>query len=460
MNLFRTKPIISEFETRTELKRCLGAFDLILLGVGAIIGAGIFVLTGVAAATQAGPAIVFSYLLAGLACTFTALSYAELSSSVGGCGSAYGYAYAGFGEFIAWLVGWALLLEYGMVTAAVATGWSGYVANVLTALGSPLSKALLAGPASGGIVDLPAMLIVFVIGCLLIKGVQHSARFNAAVVFIKFIAIAVFVVIAGTHVNPANWHPFVPFGWQGIAGGAALVFFAYIGFDAVSTAAEETINPQRNLPIGIICALAICTLIYVVVAGLLTGIVPYHTLNVSAPVSGALLALNFRVGAGIVSAGAIAGLTTVILVMYYGLTRIFLAISRDGLLPSALAKVHPRTQTPVRLIVMTGIIIMLLAGLVPIGSLAELVNIGTLTAFCMVCGGVIIMRYTQPNLVRPFKVPGCPLTPFLGVVFCIYLMLHLSTRTWHCFIVWIAMGLVVYFSYGRHKSVLAVQTAE
>jgi APA family basic amino acid/polyamine antiporter len=460
MSLFRTKPISHQAHGATQLKRCLSTFDLTLLGIGAIIGAGIFVLTGVAAATEAGPAVICSYLIAGLACTFTALSYAELASSIGGCGSAYGYAYAGLGELVAWFVGWALLIEYGVITATVAAGWSGYVTNVLTVFGIALPKALSAGFYDGGIVNLPAMLIVAAIGILLTRGARQSARFNAAIVFIKFLAIAVFIAIAAQRVNLQNWHPFVPFGWHGVVNGAALVFFAYIGFDAVSTAGEEAINPQRSLPIGIITSLIVCTLLYMLVAGLLTGIVPYPTLNVSSPVSNALLMLHYRVGAGIVAAGAIAGLTTVILVDYYGLTRIFLAMTRDGLLPAALAKINPRTQTPTRLILFSGIAIMLLAGLFPLNILAELVNIGTLTAFCIVCGGVIVMRYTQPDLPRPFRVPASPLLPALGIVFCFYLMLHLSSRTWYCFAVWISAGFLVYFLYGRRHSVLAAQQRE
>jgi APA family basic amino acid/polyamine antiporter len=456
MSLFRTKPIVAHHAEDTGLKRCLGAFDLTLLGVGAIIGAGIFVLTGVAAATQAGPAIVLSYLMAGLACAFTALSYAELASSIGGSGSAYGYAYAGMGEFIAWLVGWNLLLEYGVACSAVATGWSGYVANALMAMNIHLPKILLAGPYAGGIIDLPAFLVVIGIGVLLAIGVQQSARFNAVVVAIKLIAIAVFVAIAVRHVNPANWHPFLPFGIHGIAGGAALVFFAYIGFDAVSTATEETINPKRDMPIGIIASLIICTLVYVAVAGLLTGIVPYPQLNVSSPVSQALLTLGYRFGAAIVAVGAIAGLTTVILVMYYGFTRICLAITRDGLLPPVLDKINPRTQTPIRLIVCSGIVIALLAGLFPIAVLAELINIGTLSAFCIVCGGVIVMRYTKPDLPRPFKTPFSPLIPGLGILFCLYLMLHLSGFTWWRFLLWMLAGLVIYFGYSRRRSVLAL----
>src|SRR5690606_6008554 len=287
MDLFRTKAIGTDVHAETGLLRTLGAGDLVLLGIGAIIGAGVFVLTGVAAATQAGPALVLSFVLAGLACVFAGLCYAELAAAVGGCGSAYGYAYATLGEIVAWVIGWALMLEYGMAVSAVAVGWSGYFNNALTAVGIELPQALLTAPHAGGIVNLPAVLVILLLGVLLMVGVRNRARFNAAIVFIKLAAIGIFIAIALGNVEPANWTPFLPFGWQGVVNGAALIFFAYIGFDAVSTAAEETREPQRNLPIGIIGSLVACTLVYMLVAGLLTGIAPYQTLNTPSPVSAA-----------------------------------------------------------------------------------------------------------------------------------------------------------------------------
>lgn len=455
VSLFRTKPINPDAYCDTGLKRCLNATDLTLLGIGAIIGAGIFVLTGVAAATKAGPAIVLSYVVAGFACAFAALAYAELAASIGGCGSAYGYSYAGFGEIIAWLIGWDLILEYGVATPAVAIGWAGYVNNALTAVGIHLPPALLSAPDAGGIVNLPAALVILVLAVLLAIGVHTSARFNAAMVFVKLVAIAVFIGVAAFNVNPANWQPYMPFGWEGVMAGAALIFFAYIGFDAVSTAAEESVNPQRDLPIGILASLAICTVIYVVVSGLLTGIVPYTSLNVPSPVAQALLDLGHRLASALIAAGAIAGLTTVMLVLYYALTRIFLAMSRDGLLPPMFATVHPTTRTPVRIILVSGVLMAAVAGFLPIGAVAELVNIGTLAAFFLVCGGVIYLRYARPDLPRPFRTPWSPLIPLLGMLFCAYLMYSLPVVTWLRFFGWMLLGLVIYFLYGRRHSVLA-----
>ncbi|MDF3055190.1 MAG: amino acid permease [Gammaproteobacteria bacterium] len=453
--LFRTKPISPSLKD-VNLKRCLTGFDLAMLGVGAIIGAGIFVLTGVVAATQAGPAIIFSYVVAGCACAFSAFAYAELASSIGGCGSAYGYSFAGLGELIAWIIGWDLLLEYSLVASTVAIGWSGYVNNALTAMGLPLPESLTVNPFEGGIVDLPAVLIVAFISILLIIGVKESVKVNRILVFVKLTAIAIFIGIAIFHFNPAqNWRPFLPFGWEGVMGGAAIMFFAYIGFDAVSTAAEEAVNPQRDLPKGIIYSLVICTLLYMVVAGLLTGIMPYTQLNVSSPIAYSLLTLGYKFGGAVVSIGAIFGLTTVVLVFCYGLTRIFLAMSRDGLLPPVLAQVNKKRQTPVRIIVFSGVVIAIIAGFTPINEVASLANIGTLAAFTVVCLGVIILRYTKPDMPRPFKTPFSPLIPILGVLFCLYLMSNLSALAWQAFAIWTIVGLIIYFSYGRHNSILA-----
>lgn len=453
MGIFQTKAISSSPEQGT-LRKCLTAFDVTLMGIGAIIGAGIFVLTGVVAATHAGPAVVLSYVVSGLACVFVALSYAELAASIGGCGSAYSYAYAGLGEIVAWAIGWDLLLEYGLGISTVAIGWSAYVQNALTAFGIHLSPSLLKGPFEGGIINLPAALVIGLITLLLCIGVRESARFNTVVVFVKLAAVALFIGVSSMHVDIGNWTTFMPFGWQGIMHGAALVFFAYIGFDAVSTAAEETINPQRNLPIGIILSLAICTVIYIVVSALLTLVVPYTTLNVASPVANVLLQLNHPVAAACISAGAIAGLTTVMLVLYYGFSRVFLAMARDGLLPKAFAKVHPRTQTPTSILIGSGMIFSVVAGLTPIGDLAELVNIGTLAAFTVVCGGVIVLRKSQPNLARPFRLPFGALIPCLGIMFCSYLMLSLPLLTWARFIIWMGMGFVIYFAYGKRQSLV------
>lgn len=450
MNLFRTKSISYEMSEESSLRRCLSASDLVLLGIGAIIGAGVFVLTGVAAATKAGPAICISYVIAALASMFAALAYAELATSIGGCGSAYNYAYIGFGEIIAWIIGWDLLLEYALAVSTVSIGWSGYVNNALYSLNIHLPSSLLKGPLEGGIVNLPALLIILILGALLCIGIKESSRFNAIMVFIKLLTIAVFIALASHHVNPHYWHPFLPFGWSGVMQGAALVFFAYIGFDALSTAAEETIHPQRDIPIGIVVSVLICTTIYFIVSGLLTSIVPYTTLNVKSPVAEALLNVGYPIASGVVAVGAIAGLTTVMLVMYYGLTRIFLAIARDGLLPSFLAKTHPRTKTPVLTIFLSGIVMASIAGFFPIGGVAQLVNIGTLMAFTLVCLGVIILRKTKPDINRPFKLPWNPIIPGLGVIFCVYLMLHLPAVTWWGFFIWMVIGLVIYFGYSKN----------
>lgn len=451
--LFRTKSVSHNTDPSTQLRRCLTAFDLTMLGIGAIIGAGIFVLTGIAAATQAGPAIIFSYFLAALACGFAALSYAELASSFGGCGGAYGYAYAGIGECFAWIIGWDLLLEYGMDAATVSIGWSGYFQNALNAIGISLPKALTIDPFHGGIINLPAVLVILGLAGILSIGVKGSAKFNEVIVYIKLFVIALFLGIGVFYFNPENWHPFMPFGPQGIVNGAGLIFFAYIGFDSVSTAGEETINPQRNLPIGIIASLLICTIIYIAVAAILTGISYYPTLNVSSPVASALLKLGYRFSSEIVAIGAIAGLTTAILAMYYGFTRVFLAMARDGLLPKLFVKLHAKSQTPRRLIWMTACIMGCAAGLFPINEIANLVNIGTLAAFVAVCGSVIVLRYTKPDLHRPFKT-WSPVIPLLGIVLCAYLMSSLPQITWISFGIWSAIGLAIYLSYSRFTSLL------
>lgn len=452
-SLFRTKAINNNQED-TELARALSAFDLTLLGIGAIIGAGVFVLTGVAAATQAGPAVSLSYVLAGLAALFAALSYAELATSVGGTGSAYNYAYSSFGELLAWIIGWALLLEYTMSVSTVAVGWSGYVINALQAIHVHFPENLYKDPSRGGLVNLPAVLIIGLLMLLLCAKVKHSARLNAIMVFIKLTVIAIFILVAVGNINVQNWQDFFPYGYIGIAHGAAIVFFAYIGFDALSTAAEETINPSRDIPIGIIVSLVICTIIYVIVATLLTGIVNYTTLDVPSPVSDALLQIGHPIAAGIIALGAIAGLTTVMLVMYYGLTRILYAISRDGLLPKFFSTVNTYTKTPTHSIITSGIIIATVAGLVPLQDITELVNIGTLTAFTFVCAGVMMLRWTQPNLHRPFKLPWNPLIPVLGIIFCVYLMINLSGVTWHRYITWMIIGLFFYFLYSKKHSLL------
>ena len=452
MDLFRKKDVTQSSDNVSPLAKCLTAFDLTFLGVGAIIGAGIFILTGIVAATQAGPAVIFCYVVAGFACAFAALSYAELAAAIGGCGSAYGYAYAGFGELLAWIVGWDLLLEYSISVSAVSVGWSGYANDFLNALKVDIPPHFLHGPLDGGILNLPAFTIIAALTALLIIGVKSSTRFNNLMVLIKLVVIFIFISIAVTEVRAENWSHFMPFGWAGVMKGASLIFFAYIGFDAVSTAAEEAINPQHDLPKGIIGSLIICTVLYIVVAGLLTAIVPYSTLNVSSPISHSLLALGYKTAAGLIGVGAVAGLTTVMLVLFYGLTRIFLAMSRDGLLPRFFAVTHAQTKTPVRIIVLCGGLMASLSATVPIGDLAELVNIGTLFAFIIVCGGVLYLRYSKPNMVRPFRTPLIPLVPVLGIFSCLYLIINLPWVTLLRFAGWMAIGLVVYFAFSYKNS--------
>jgi APA family basic amino acid/polyamine antiporter len=458
MDLLRKKSIQPTKEESNALLRCLSAFDLTLMGIGAIIGAGIFVVTGVTAATKAGPAIILSYIIAGFACLFSALSYAELAASIGGCGSAYGYAYVGFGEIIAWIVGWDLLLEYSIAIAAVAVGWSSYFNDFLHALYIDLPIGLLQGPFAGGTVNLLAVFIIAILSVLLITGARTSTRMNNIIVGVKLLVIALFIVIASTHIEPHNWVPFMPFGWLGVAKGASLIFFAYIGFDAVSTSAEEAINPQRSLPIGIIGSLLIATLLYMVVSGLLTGIVSYKQLNVASPISYALILISHKTAAGIVGVGAIAGLSTVMLVLFYGLSRIFFAMARDGLLPRYFSVLHAKTKTPVRIILICAVVVSMTAAFLPIYMLADLVNIGTLFAFMLVCGGVLLLRHFQPDLPRPFKTPFMPYTPILGILSCLYLIMNLPWFTISRFIIWFVAGMIIYFAFARRHSILNENT--
>jgi basic amino acid/polyamine antiporter, APA family len=460
MSLFRKKSITAmllESERKgVTLKKDLSAFDLTMLGIGAIIGTGIFVLTGVAASTHAGPALIISFILSGLACVFAALCYAEFASSVPVSGSAYTYSYATFGELIAWVLGWDLILEYGVASSAVASGWSGYFQGLLGGFGIHLPKALTSAynPADGTFIDLPAILIILFITFLLTQGIKKSAKFNTIMVIIKIAVVLLFIAVGVWYVEPSNWTPFMPFGFDGVTTGAATVFFAYIGFDAVSTAAEEVKNPKRDMPIGIIASLAVCTVLYIVVSAILTGIVPYTELNVKNPVAFALNYINQDWVAGFISLGAITGITTVLLVMMYGQTRLFFAISRDGLLPKVFSKVNKKTQTPMVNTWVIGLMVAIFAGVIPLGKLAELTNIGTLFAFIVVSLGVLVLRKTQPNLKRAFKVPFVPLIPILAILFCGYLALRLPATTWTTFAIWIAIGLVVYFLYGRRNSKL------
>ena len=455
MDLFRKKHIGNEI-SNDSLKRVLGAVDLTMLGVGAIIGTGVFVLTGVAAAKYAGPALILSFIIAGLACVFAALCYSEFASMIPQSGSAYTYSYVAFGEIFAWILGWDLVLEYGLASSAVASGWSGYFQSLLSGFGIHLPTALTSAfdPAKGTVIDVPAIIIVLLVTFLLSRGVKESARFNAIMVVIKVAVVLLFIAIGVWYVEPANWKPFMPFGVSGVVSGAAVVVFAYFGFDAVSTAAEEVKNPQRNLPIGIISALAICTILYIAVSLILTGMVPFNMLNVKDPVAFALQFIGQDWAAGFISLGAIVGITTVLIVMMFGQSRLFFAVSRDGLLPKGLSSVHPKTKVPLASTWVTGILVALLAGFVPLDKLAELTSIGTLFAFATVSLGVAVLRKTRPDLKRGFKTPWVPVIPALAVIFCVYLMLQLSSFTWNGFFIWLAAGLIIYFTYGYRNSKL------
>lgn len=478
-SLFARKPVadlIRDAEASGPMTKSLGVWDLVALGIGAIIGSGIFVITGEAAAEHAGPAVILSFLIAGLVAAFAALCYSEMAAMIPVSGSAYTYTYATMGELIAWIIGWDLILEYLIGAAAVSVGWSGYavmfVANV-TGLHLPpeWTQAPLAWDAaseslvwSGSYINLPAVLITLFITVVLIVGIRESARLNLAIVFIKIIVLLTFVAVAAPFVTPDNWTPFVPpnegsfgkFGASGVFQAATIVFFAYIGFDALATAAQECKKPQRDLPIGIIASLGISTVLYIAVALVLTGVVSYKTLGVPDPIDVGIAATGYRWLQIFVDIGAIAGLTSVMLVSLLGQPRIFMAMARDGLLPPWAAKIHPRFKTPHITTAITGAVCATVGGLLPISILSDLTSIGTLFAFLLVCSGVMIMRRTFPAMERPFKVPfGNYLIPLLGAGTAGLLMLVANGATLIRLFVWMAIGLAIYFFYGRHHSNLA-----
>lgn len=454
--LFRRKKIEELLQNNgtIQLKKTLGAFDLILLGVGAIVGTGIFILPGTVAATHAGPGIVFSFIIAAIVCAFAGMCYSEFASSVPVTGSAYTYGYIVFGEIIAWLVGWALLLEYGLAVAAVATGWSSYLNSLLAGFHIVLPQAISGAfnPAAGTYMNVPAILIIFATAFLLTLGIKESTRFNTWMVFLKVAVILLFIGVGVFYVKPTNWEPFLPFGISGVFSGAALVFFAYLGFDAVSSAAEEVKNPQRNMPIGIIGSLLICTVLYVAVSMVLTGVVPYHALNVSDPVSYVMQMVHQDWIAGIISLGAVVGMMTVILVMSYGGTRLLYALGRDGLLPKSMAELSPKFKTPVKNTWIFAILVAFCAGFVPLSKLAELVNMGTLVAFTIVSIGVVYLRKNKNIPSGGFKVPFFPVLPILSFLLCLFLISQLSVLTWVACGIWFIIGLIVYLVYGRKHS--------
>jgi APA family basic amino acid/polyamine antiporter len=508
MNLFRRKSVAdlqAEALTDNSLHRALGPLNLVLLGIGCIIGTGIFVLTGTAAAQNAGPAVVLSFTLAGIVSAFAALCYSEFASLVPMSGSAYTYGYATLGELFAWIIGWDLALEYAVGAIAVSVGWSGYMVSFLrdfgiqippelsaargihlielpaalaaalkikvgwTVLGGELANQIKAAgtdPASlhqvTAIFNLPAVIIVAIVTVLLVIGIRESAGFNNLIVFLKLAVVLLFIVGAAKAINPAHWHPFIPantgkwgsFGWSGVMRGASLVFFAYIGFDAVSTAAQEAKNPRRDVPIGIIGSLLVCTVLYILVSGIATGVVPYQQLDVPEPI--ALVADHANMGwmARIIKLGAIAGLSSVILVMMLGQTRVFWSMSRDGLLPPFVSRVHPRFKTPWLITIVTGVVVAFFGAVLPVRDAGNLCNIGTLLAFVIVSVGVLVLRVREPDLQRKFKVPAIWFVAPMGALSAFALMLYLPLMTWVRLLVWFLIGMVIYFSYGRRHSKL------
>jgi len=461
---WRIKPIDQLLAAKDRqshrMPRTLGALDLTSLGIGAIIGTGIFVLTGVAAANYAGPAVVLSFVLAGIASGLAAFIYAEMATAVPVAGSAYTYTYVSMGEMLAWLVGWNLALEYLVAAGAVAIGWSSYFVDLLRSAGISLPAAFTASPLSGGIVNLPAAFIVLAITALIIVGTQHSSTANKYIVAAKLAAIILFIAAGVRHIDPANWKPFLPFGVPGIMHGAAIVFFAYIGFDAVSTAAEEVKNPRRDLPIGIVASLLVATVLYLLVSLVLTAVVPYTALNTASPVATAMLRVGLPWVAALISVGALAGLTSVLLVTLYGQSRIFFAMARDGLLPPIFDWVHPRLRTPLWDSVIIGILVAAVGAFLPIGIVAEMANIGTLSAFAAVSASLLILRKKRPDLPRPFRIPWVPWFPVLSIGTSVYLAANLPAVTWVRFAVWIVLGLALYFLYGRKHSHLAGRKKE
>jgi APA family basic amino acid/polyamine antiporter len=470
-----------------RLRRVLGPLQLTALGVGAVIGTGIFVLTGVAAHDKTGPALMLSFVAAGLACIFAALCYAEFASMVPVAGSAYTYAYATLGELFAWIIGWDLVLEYAVASMTVAHGWSKNFQDILAVAGIHLPKAISNAPfdynpalghivGTGSVLDLPAILIAALVTWILVLGIRESAGFNTIIVILK-VAIVLFVILVGAfYINPANWTPFAPYGYMGMSffgktlfgqtgaggeplgmlAGAAVIFFAYIGFDSVSTHAEEAKNPRRDVPIGIIASLIICTLLYIAVAAVLTGMVHYNEINIETPVSDAFRRVGLPWARFLISAGAVAGITSVLLVMMLSQPRVWLAMARDGMVsPSFFGAVHPRYRTPYKATILTGVLVAIGAAFLPLRILADLTNIGTLFAFVVVCAAVLIMRRTHPEAERPFRAPLGAFTPIAGIVTCLILMFSLPKENWERLAIWLVVGLFVYFLYSRHHTVLA-----
>src|SRR5437867_3236189 len=501
--LFRTKPLsllLAEEAGSHRLRRILGPVQLTALGVGAIIGTGIFILTGVAAHARTGPALMLSFVMAGLACVFAALCYAEFASMVPVAGSAYTYAYATLGELFAWIIGWDLILEYAVGSATVAHGWSAHFQEFIpifhegiSAIPAQLPAHFQTAPinycvsvgakcphtgfvATGSYFDLPAILITFILTIILVKGIRESASFNAVMVAIKLVIVLMVIGIGVFLINPANWHPFAPFGYTGVSffghtilgeaakggeplgmfAGAAIIFFAYIGFDSVSVHSEEARQPAKDVPIGIIASLIICTILYIAVAAVLTGMVPYKDIDINAPVVEAFKRAGWTWMQYLVAAGAMTGITSVLLVMMLSQPRVMLALGRDGLVPNSFfGAIHPKFRTPWKSTILTGLFVASMAGFIPLSILAEMTSIGTLFAFVIVCGAVLVMRKTNPNANRPFRAPLVPLIPILGILTCLLLMFSLPAENWYRLIIWLVVGFNIYFGYGRYRSVMA-----
>ena len=469
MNLFVRKPInriVAESEdAEHSLKKTLGPKSLIALGIGAIIGAGLFSLTGIAAAENAGPAVVFSFMVAAVGCAFAGMCYSELASMIPVAGSAYTYSYATMGEFVAWIIGWDLILEYAVASAVVAVAWSGYVVEFLKNFGISFPQQFTACPfdPTPGIVNVPAMLIIIGISYLLMIGIKESANVNAVIVVTKLAVVLTFIAVGWHYIKPENHHPFIPpntghFGEYGISGimrAAGIIFFAYIGFDSVSTAAQESRKPARDIPIGILGSLAICTILYLAFSYVLTGMVNYKVMGKG--ITAVVTAINLTPYPWLqvmIKFGIIMGFTSVILVMLLGQSRVFYSMSRDGLLPKIFSDIHPKWKTPWKSNLIFMLLVGLCAGFLPISQLGHMTSIGTLMAFIIVCGGVMILRWVQPNTPRPYRSPCVPLFPILGIVVCFAMMYSLNPETWLRLVVWLLIGLVVYFTYSRHHSKL------
>jgi basic amino acid/polyamine antiporter, APA family len=499
-NLFRTKPLsllLEEMQGENRLHRILGPYQLTALGVGAIIGTGIFILTGVAAHDRTGPALMLSFVLAGLACVFAALCYAEFASMVPVAGSAYTYAYATLGELFAWIIGWDLILEYAVGSATVAHGWSAHFQEFTPIFGFHVPGSINSAPfnycvsvggmcsetgfvRTGSYFDLPAVLITFILTIILVKGIRESASFNAAMVAVKLVIVLMVIGIGVFYINTANWHPFAPYGYTGLSffgksilgdftgpggeplgmfAGAAIIFFAYIGFDSVSVHSEEAKEPAKDVPFGIIASLIICTILYIAVSAVLTGMVPTKEIDINAPVVEAFKRAGLTWMQYLVAAGAMTGITSVLLVMMLSQPRVMLALARDGLVPRGFfGDIHPKFRTPWKSTILTGLFVAAMAGFIPLSILAEMTSIGTLFAFVIVCGAVIVMRRTNPNANRPFRAPFVPLVPILGIATCLLLMFSLPAENWYRLIIWLIVGLFIYFLYGKKNSVMSKHT--